>query len=48
MSFFQKARDIFLKISKDEPDRVSVIDAEQDLETVQSDILKVLVEQGLC
>lgn len=48
VSFFQNARDVFLKISQDEPDRVDVIDAEQDLKTVQSAILKVLVEQGLC
>lgn len=48
LGFFQNARDIFLKISQDEPDRVSVIDAEQNIETVQSAILKVLTEQGLC
>ncbi len=48
VNFFQNARDVFLKISQDEPDRVDVIDAEQDLKTVQSAILKVLVEQGLC
>jgi dTMP kinase len=48
VSFFQNARDVFLKISQDEPDRVSIIDAEQDIKTVQSDILKVLKEKGLC
>ena len=48
MSFFQNARDVFLKISQDEPDRVSIIDTEQDIKTVQSDILKVLKEKGLC
>jgi len=37
-----------LKIAKDEPGRVKIIDAEQQLETVQSSILEVLVEQGLC
>lgn len=48
VSFFQNARDTFLSIAQDEPDRVKVIDAEQQLEAVQSSILKVLVEQGLC
>jgi dTMP kinase len=47
-NFFQNARDTFLSIAQDEPDRVKVIDAEQQLEAVQSSILKVLVEQGLC
>ncbi|MCK5498166.1 MAG: dTMP kinase [Gammaproteobacteria bacterium] len=48
VSFFQNARNVFLKISQDEPDRVSIIDTEQDIKTVQSDILKVLKEKGLC
>jgi len=48
VSFFQNARDTFLRIAQDESDRVKVIDAEQQLEAVQSSILKVLVEQGLC
>ncbi len=48
VNFFQNARDTFLKIAQDEPDRVKIINAEQNLETVQSLILKVLVEQGLC
>jgi dTMP kinase len=48
MSFFQNARDVFLKISQDEPDRVSVIDTEQDVKIVQSAILKVLKKKGLC
>ena len=48
VNFFQDVRDIFLKIAQDNPDRVSVIDAEQDLATVQSSILKVLKEHGLC
>jgi len=48
VNFFQNARDTFLSIAQNEPDRVKVIDAEQQLETVQSSILEVLVEQGLC
>ena len=48
VNFFQNARDTYLKIAQDEPDRVKIINAEQNLETVQSSILKVLVEQGLC
>ena len=48
VNFFQNARDVFLKIAQDEPDRVKIINAEQKLETVQSSILKILVEQGLC
>ncbi len=47
VTFFQSARDTFLKIAKDEPDRVKIINAEQKLEAVQSSILEVLVEQGL-
>jgi len=48
VNFFQNARDTFLNIAEDEPDRVKIIDAEQPLETVQSSILEVLLEQGLC
>ena len=48
VNFFQNARDTFLSIAQNEPDRIKVIDAEQQLETVQSSILEVLVEQGLC
>lgn len=48
VNFFQNARDTFLNIAQDEPDRVKVINAEQPLESVQSSILEVLVEQGLC
>ena len=48
VNFFQNARDTYLKIAQAEPDRVKIINAEQNLETVQSSILKVLVEQGLC
>ena len=48
VKFFQNARDTFLNIAEDEPDRVKIIDAEQKLEIVQSSILEVLVEQGLC
>ena len=48
VSLFQNARYVFLKISQDEQDRVSIIDTEQDIKTVQSDILKVLKEKGLC
>jgi len=48
VNFFQNARDTFLSIAQNEPDRVKVIDAEQQLETVQSSILEVLAEQGLC
>ena len=48
VKFFQNARDTFLNIAGDEPDRVKIIDAGQQLETVQSSILELLVEQGLC
>ncbi len=48
VNFFQNARDTYLKIAQDEPDRVKIINAEQNLEAVQSSILEVLVEQGLC
>lgn len=48
VNFFQNVRDTYLKIAQDEPDRVKIINAEQNLEAVQSSILEVLVEQGLC
>ena len=48
VNFFQNARDVFLKISQDEPERVRVIDAEQSLDTVQSEILQVLKDKKLC
>ena len=48
VNFFQDVRDAFLKIAQDNPGRVSVIDAEQKLKTVQSSILEVLTKKGLC
>ena len=48
VNFFQNARDTYLKIAQDEPDRLKIINAEQNLEAVQSSILEVLVEQGFC
>ena len=48
VSFFQNARDIFLKISQEEPGRVKVIDAEQNLNAVQAEILQVLKNKKLC
>lgn len=48
VNFFQNVRDTYLKIAQDEPDRLKIINAEQNLEAVQSSILEVLVEQGLC
>lgn len=48
VNFFQDVRDAFLKIAQDNPGRVSVIDAEQNLKTVQSSILEVLTKKGLC
>lgn len=48
VNFFQDVRDAFLKIAQDDPDRVSVIDAAQNLKTVQSSILEVLIKRGLC
>jgi len=48
VNFFQDVRDAFLKIAQDNPGRVSVIDAELNLKTVQSSILEVLTKKGLC
>jgi len=48
VNFFQDVRDTFLKIAQDNPDRVSVVNAEQDIEAVQLSILKVLKEHDLC
>ena len=48
VNFFQNARDTYLEIAQAEPDRVKIINAEQQLEAVQSSILEVLVEQGMC
>ncbi len=48
VNFFQNVRNTFLKIAQDEPNRVKIIDAEPPLDTVQSSILEMLLEQGLC
>ncbi len=48
VNFFHDVRDAFLKIAQVNPDRVSVVNAEQDIEAVQSSILKVLKEHDLC
>lgn len=48
VDFFQRVRDIFLKIAQDYPRRVCIIDAEQTIENVQMAISRVLKERNFC
>lgn len=47
-AFFERVRKTYLKIAKDEPRRVKVINAAKDIETVQSMIRKILKNKKLC
>ncbi|NOQ17044.1 MAG: dTMP kinase [Methyloprofundus sp.] len=42
MEFFNKVRDCFLGIAKQQPERVKVVDAAQELSEVQADITELL------
>lgn len=42
LSFHQRVRDGYLNISRSEPDRVKVIDASKDVETMQKAILEIV------
>lgn len=42
LAFHQKVREGYLSIAKSEPDRIKVIDACQDVETMQNEIWKVV------
>lgn len=44
LAFHQKVREGYLSIAKSEPDRIKVIDACQDVETMQSEIWEVVNE----
>lgn len=46
--FMHNVRQCFLNIAQDEPDRVIIIDAEQNIEKVQDMILNALKDRGLC
>lgn len=46
--FHQAVRNTFIQIAKNSPDRIVIINAAKTLTEVQSDILAVLVEKGLC
>lgn len=47
ISFFVKVRETFLSIAKNGVDRIYMIDATQDLKSVQLSILKILAERGI-
>lgn len=47
-SFMHNVRQCFLNIAQNEPGRVIIIDAEQNIEKVQAMILNVLKDRGLC
>lgn len=46
LDFFEKVRNGFLTLAKDEPNRFIVVDASQDIDSVKSDILKELVDRN--
>ena len=48
LQFFQSARTVYLNIATSEPDRVKIIDAENDIATVQSEIKNILTGMQLC
>lgn len=48
IGFFDAVRDAYLKIAAAEPERIRVIDAEQDIETIQFEIKRLMVNFGLC
>lgn len=48
LKFFETSRQIFLEIARAEPDRVFVINAEQDIGNIQQEIKQVLEGKGLC
>lgn len=48
LKFFESARQTFLDIARAEPDRVFVINAEQDIGNIQQEIKQVLEGKGLC
>lgn len=47
IDFFQSVRDAYLKISKAEPERVKIIDATNDIQSIQDDINKIFLEEGI-
>ncbi len=47
-AFFQSVRDAYLTIADAEPERVKIIDAAADIESVQDEIKRLLEEQGAC
>lgn len=48
LDFFQSARKAFLKIAEAEPQRVKVINAEQDIAAIQTEIKTILTGMKLC
>lgn len=46
--FFEAARTVFLEIAAAEPARVRIIDAEQDIATIQAEIKNLFTEMKLC
>jgi len=47
IDFFQSVRDAYLKIAKSEPERVKIIDVTNDIQSIQDDINKIFLEEGI-
>ena len=48
IEFFNAVRDAYLKIAAAETERIRIIDAEQDIETIQTEIRQLMKNLGLC
>lgn len=48
IEFFNRVRNTYLEIAYRDPDRVKIIDAEQELDAVRQQIKKILNGAGLC
>lgn len=48
LDFFKKVKNAFLDIAYNDIERVYILDAEQDYDNVQAEILHILQKKGLC
>ncbi len=48
VSFFQRVRKTYLDLANTNPERIRIINAEADINSVQRSIVMLLKEQGLC
>ena len=48
IDFFNAVRSAYLKIAADEPERIRIVDAEQDIESIQTEIKQMMNHLGLC